>query len=150
MASRTAPTTYLLPAGGSYFAKLRDTRGIRTSYKITREASSQANKGPPRLETRRSVTRGLSPRWFESNTRHKSFPGYCCENSRALCRRRAAMQTVREPSARSWPALRRILRQHVRDIHLQSRKDRTGEVTKIIELMLGSEARGTYAGSIKT
>jgi hypothetical protein len=60
------------------------------------------------------------------------------------------MQTVREPSARSWPALRRILRQHVRDIHLQSRKDRTGEVTKIIELMLGSEARGTYAGSIKT
>jgi hypothetical protein len=61
------------------------------------------------------------------------------------------MQTVREPSARSWPAHSAGFFANMFRIYIyKSRKDRTGEVTKIIELMLGSEARGIYAGSIKT
>ena len=60
MASCTAPNNYLLPAGGSYFLGRGICAGIGTSFKITPQASSPMNKGPPAFATWRSVNRRLS------------------------------------------------------------------------------------------
>jgi hypothetical protein len=49
------------PAGGSYVLASRDIRGIGMSFKITPEASSSMNKGPPALRRRRSVKPSAQP-----------------------------------------------------------------------------------------
>jgi hypothetical protein len=48
-------------ARGDYVPQSRDIRGIGTRYKITPEASSPMNKGPPPFAIRRSVKPSAQP-----------------------------------------------------------------------------------------
>jgi hypothetical protein len=49
--ARGLPNGYRPPACSGYVPKSRDVRGIDRSVKITPEASSPMNKGPPRFAT---------------------------------------------------------------------------------------------------
>jgi hypothetical protein len=88
------------PAAG----KSRDMRGIRTSYKITPEASSPVITGSLAFATWRSVKPSAQPTLVRTHTRHQAFP-YISANSASqdcpLLGKAAVLRTVVFTSVRT-------------------------------------------------
>jgi hypothetical protein len=66
-------------AAGSYIPKSRDMRGIGMSFKITPEASSPVNKGPPAFGAERSVKPSAQPTLVRTQHPPSCFPIYISE-----------------------------------------------------------------------
>ena len=93
----TAPNKLFAAGRRWLFPESRDIRGIETSYKITREASSPANKGCPRSGTRRSVKPSAQPTLVRTQHPPPRFLIYICEFGVAGLRAPRQMQRSSEP-----------------------------------------------------
>ena len=73
-------------AGGSCVLESRDMRGIGTDLKITSEACSPMNRGPPLFAAWRSVKPSTQPTLVRTNTRHHVFPYISANSASQDCR----------------------------------------------------------------
>jgi hypothetical protein len=121
----------------------RDTRGIGTSFKITRDPSRPAIIGPPASATQRSVKPSAQPTLFR--TQHPPQ-----ENPPLLLRQVSVSLLVPSRKA-SGPQNRRlsngtgtrsIARQHVRDIQLQRHQIETCEASDMSNCCTAPELAG--------